>query len=116
VINQNDKVPTLPPKIVGYVDAATATLPIDTTRSPFLRPGSTWTYHNLECYLHGVSGDHGANRDFKLVVDRDLGLVNKGTNALKERYPVPPNWSEANYLCTVNHVVGRWKLENLNNE
>jgi hypothetical protein len=91
-------------------------LPIGTTRSPYLRPGSTWMYHNLECYLHGVAGDHGASRDFKLVVDRDLGLVNKGTNALKERYPVPPNWSEANYLCTVNHVVGRWKLENLNHE
>jgi hypothetical protein len=116
VINENDKVPTLPPKNVGYVDAATAMLPIDTTRSPYLRPGSTWMYHNLECYLHGVAGDHGASRDFKLVVDRDLGLVNKGTNALKEGYPVQENWWNANYRCTVNHVVGRWKLENLNHE
>jgi hypothetical protein len=84
VINENDIVPNLPPEFLGYADAATATLPIDTTRSPYLQPSREYqTYHNLECYLHGVAGDHGAGSPFKLAVDRDVALVNKGTGALK---------------------------------
>ncbi|CAM0953856.1 unnamed protein product [Alopecurus aequalis] len=116
VINENDQVPKLPPKNLGYVDVMTATLPIDTTRSPYLRPGGMVTYHNLECYLHGVDGDHGAGRDFKLVEDRDVALVNKGTDALKEGYPVPANWWATNDKGTVKGLVGRWKLEHFKDE
>lgn len=111
VINENDIVPKLPP--FWYVDATTATVHIDTTRSPYLGPGGLFRYHNLECYLHGVAGDHGAGKDFKLVVDRDVVLVNKGTNALKEGYPVPAEWWNANYKGTMKGVVGRWKLDKL---
>ncbi|CAM0953822.1 unnamed protein product [Alopecurus aequalis] len=107
VINKTDIVPTLPP--YWYMDTTTATLHIDTTRSPYLRPGK---YHNLECYLHGVAGDHGDDSEFKLVVDRDLALVNKFTKALKEGYPVPAEWWVTNTnKGTVKGAVGRCKLD-----
>uniref|UniRef100_A0ACD5TDS3 Uncharacterized protein n=1 Tax=Avena sativa TaxID=4498 RepID=A0ACD5TDS3_AVESA len=116
VVNAEDIVPFLPTPLLGYADLATAaTMPIDTTRSPYLRPGNLGTYHNLECYLHGVAGDHGDGRGFQLVVDRDVALVNKGTNALKDEYPVPEKRWVTNNKCKAKGIVGRWKLENLSN-
>uniref|UniRef100_A0ACD5U071 Uncharacterized protein n=1 Tax=Avena sativa TaxID=4498 RepID=A0ACD5U071_AVESA len=121
VRNAQDIVPLLPfpmPKI-WYVHAVTKTLEIDTSRSPYLRPRGFWTYipdtfrsHNLEVYLHGLAGDHGAGKKFKLVVDRDLALVNKSTNALKDEYQVPPNWwvtANCKYKDD-NGVIARFKL------
>jgi hypothetical protein len=116
VVNAVDVVPLFPTPILGYADVATAMLRIDTTRSPYLRPGDPWTWHNLECYLHGVAGDHGADMDFKLVVDRDMALVNKDSEALKDEYPVPAKWWAANNKCVVKGFVGRWKLEKLEEE
>ncbi|XBH75264.1 hypothetical protein VPH35_102053 [Triticum aestivum] len=113
MINKRDKVPKLPP---CFVHATTATMPIDTDRSPYLRPGTIGIRHNLECYLHGVAGDHGADGDFKLVGDRDLALVNKSTNALTEGYPVPAKWWGANYKGTVKGVAGHWKLQKFDDE
>jgi esterase/lipase superfamily enzyme len=57
VINENDIVPNLPPEFLGYADAATATLPIDTTRSPYLRrPGNPLTFHNLSATCMALPG------------------------------------------------------------
>ncbi|KAF7012961.1 hypothetical protein CFC21_027099 [Triticum aestivum] len=108
VKNKNDIVPTLPPEDFEYVDVATATLPINTDRSKFLRPGNVLTYHNLECYLHGVAGDHG-NKDFWLEVDRDIALVNKSADALKYEFGVPANWWADKKKLMVKGADGRWK-------
>uniref|UniRef100_A0ACD5T7A3 Uncharacterized protein n=1 Tax=Avena sativa TaxID=4498 RepID=A0ACD5T7A3_AVESA len=124
VRNDGDVVPLFPTHDLGYVHAVTKTLLINTNRSPYLRPRSLWTCiqdavksHNLECYLHGLAGDHGAGKKFKLVVDRDLALVNKSTNALKDKYPVPPNWwVTANCKYKGNGVIARFKLHNFKEE
>ncbi|CAM0953680.1 unnamed protein product [Alopecurus aequalis] len=109
VKNFGDVVPLYPP--IGYVDSATAALPIDTGKSPYLKqPGTMQTRHNLECYLHGVAGYQGASGGFRLMVDRDVALVNKGANALKDEYPVPPNWHVVNNKCMVRGPDGHWKL------
>lgn len=117
VKNLWDIVPKVP---LFYADAATATLPIDTTRSPYLRRcnfkllnpfGDILTYHNLECYLHGLAGDQGANRKFELVVDRDVALVNKSADALTDEHPVPASWWVVSNKCMVKGDDGHWKLE-----
>ncbi|KAF7044560.1 hypothetical protein CFC21_053772 [Triticum aestivum] len=111
VKNAPDIIPTLPGPLLGYVDVATATVPINTNRSPYLYPNNRDTYHNLECYLHGVAGDKGDGMDFKLVVDRDVALVNKKVNVLKDQYPVPANWYVAKNKWMVKGTDGHWKLD-----
>jgi hypothetical protein len=112
VKNQNDIVTGVPTG--NFFDAATATLLIDTNRSPYLRPGNrlTWLWnHNLQCYLHGIAGDHGAEKHFKLVVNRDMALVNKSTDRLKEEYPVPANWWVTANSYYKGKGVARFKLD-----
>ncbi|KAK1698695.1 hypothetical protein QYE76_015392 [Lolium multiflorum] len=117
VKNENDGVTSLPTG--NFYDAATASLLIDTNRSPYLRHGNLKTvrwYHNLQCYLHGLAGDQGAEKHFKLVVDRDVALVNKSTDRLKEEYPVPANWWVTTNSQYKGKGVARFKLDNFGEE
>ncbi|XBJ19602.1 hypothetical protein VPH35_010556 [Triticum aestivum] len=112
VANAKDLVPQNPPSVLlmWYVDCATATIVIDTDRSPYVFHKIS-THHVLELYLHGVAGDHGDKADFKLVVPRDVALVNKTIDLLTDEYPVPGSWWVIKNKCMVKGTDGQWKLD-----
>lgn len=110
VKNALDIVTLVPP--LPYTDIG-AVLHIDSRKSPYLKcPADIGALHNLEAaYLHTVAGTQGTKGGFHLEVNRDISLVNKGLDILKDEYLIPPEWWCLKNKGMVQQDDGSWKLE-----
>ncbi|XP_071713073.1 phospholipase A1-II 1-like [Rutidosis leptorrhynchoides] len=107
--NVPDVVPKYP--MVGYSDVGSE-LVIDTVKSTYLKgPGDPGSWHSMEGYMHGVAGVQGKKGGFKLEVNRDLSLVNKFSDALMDKYGIPPAWWTEKHSGMVQNPDGHWELK-----
>ncbi|XP_059298480.1 phospholipase A1-Igamma2, chloroplastic-like [Lycium ferocissimum] len=84
-------------------------LALDHKNSPFLKPiNDPVCAHNLEAHLHLLDGYHGKGRRFVLATGRDIALVNKACDFLKDHYCVPPSWRQDENKGMIRDKDGRW--------
>ncbi|XP_027158323.1 phospholipase A1-Igamma1, chloroplastic-like [Coffea eugenioides] len=84
-------------------------LALDHNNSPFLKPTTDPVCaHNLEAHLHLLDGYHGKGQRFVLASGRDIALVNKACDFLKDHHCIPPNWRQVENKGMVRNREGRW--------
>ncbi|XP_047313202.1 phospholipase A1-IIgamma-like [Impatiens glandulifera] len=118
--NKPDVVPDVPN--LGYANVGQVLI-MDTRKSMFLKHNlfdffsSVGMAHNLEVYLHGVSGTVDGGEGFKKKVDRDLSLINKYDDYLKTEYGIPGSWwNKTDKAGMVQQADGSWKLIKINDK
>ncbi|XP_062109861.1 phospholipase A1-II 4-like [Humulus lupulus] len=112
-----DVVPQYPLIFQGYVDVGHLLL-LMVLKSPYIKPflhlvaTRKWLpVHSLELHLHGVAGTQGVFGGFNLEIDRDLGLMNKGGDFVKDEYLKIVSWWTEKNKSMVQNDDGSWELK-----
>ncbi|KFK37117.1 hypothetical protein AALP_AA4G215100 [Arabis alpina] len=115
VRNKIDFLTRYPGGLLGYVDIG-VNFVIDTKKSPYLKdsmnPGD---WHNLQAMLHVVAGWNG-KREFKLMVNRSIALVNKSCEYLKDEFLVPGTWWVDKNNGMIKNEDGEWVIGSVEEE
>lgn len=114
VTNEKDLVPLIPGGKYVHVGKE---LRFDSLKSPYLKALSEFKdwdriremLHDLEVYLHGVAGTQGVY-DFKMEVNRDISLVNKLLDAVKDEHRIVVRWWTQRNKSMVQKDGGSWVL------
>ncbi|KAI4296889.1 hypothetical protein L6164_036809 [Bauhinia variegata] len=111
--NALDIVPWFP--LNGYSHVGEE-LQIDTRESEYLKLDSPLDFavsHYLEVYLHGVAGTQGRKGGFKLMVKRDIALLSKTVDNLKDEHKDALAWRIEKNMSLSQHgdmVHWRWLI------
>lgn len=86
-------------------------LKMDHDLSPELvKRGNLVNAHNMEAYLHLLTGYQGSNKEWNVVVDRDLALINKASDFVcSKRTGIPSNWWQPENKGLVRNSEGKWQ-------
>lgn len=84
-------------------------LKLDVHMSPYVKTGSDFCgSHNLELYLHLLDGYVNKSSKFRWNARRDIALVNKSSDMLKEELRIPEFWYQMPHKGLVLNRHGRW--------
>ena len=73
------------------------------------RRGNPVNAHNMEAYLHLLTGYHGPGRPWNVVVDRDLALINKASDFVcPKRTGIPTFWWQQKNKGLERNSEGKW--------
>jgi hypothetical protein len=110
VVNERDAVPKLPGLLPSYVHGGEE-VALDVAASPYLKSSFDLVgFHGLETYLHLVDGYEAKDEGFRAGARRDVALVNKSTDMLKDELRVPARWHQPENKGLVRNADGRWIL------
>ncbi|KAF3449681.1 hypothetical protein FNV43_RR10412 [Rhamnella rubrinervis] len=103
-------------EILGYVHVGKK-LEFNSQKSPYLKNPSK-TAHNLEVYLHAIAGTQGTSpfAGFKLEVKRDIALLNKWEDVLKDEYNINVAWWREKIVSMIQLDDGSWVLNPFDRE
>ncbi|KAI5066561.1 hypothetical protein GOP47_0019185 [Adiantum capillus-veneris] len=108
VRNKIDLITKYPGWLMGYRDVGKQLL-FSSLDSPYLKKSNApGDWHNLEVHLHMVAGTQGVGNDFKFTINRNVALINKSSEALRDDFLVPGSWWQMQYKGLVQREDGSW--------
>lgn len=110
VRNKIDLITKYPGWLMGYRDVGDEFV-FSSLDSSFLKKSNApGDWHNLEVHLHMLAGTQGIGNDFKFAINRNVALINKSSEALRDDFLIPGSWWQMQYKGLVQREDGFWYM------